>query len=148
KQGKGDTVQVQLVDAAGRADGEVFRADFEGDQCEHKSTFSEPALWCMEFPNLYQAHISLLHDGKNVHEIRQKFGFRTVEVKERDGVYVNGVKIKFKGVNRHSFTPESGRTTSKAVSIHDINLIKEMNMNAVRMAHDPPDNHFLEVCDS
>lgn len=148
KQGKADAVQVQVLDASGQMYGEVLRADFEGEQVELKGTFSDPALWSSEFPNLYQAHVSLFRNGQKVHEMRQKFGFRTVEVKERDGVYVNGVKIKFKGVNRHSFTPESGRTTSKVVSIHDVNLIKEMNMNAVRMAHYPPDNHFLEVCDS
>jgi beta-galactosidase/beta-glucuronidase len=58
------------------------------------------------------------------------------------------LKIKFKGVNRHSFYPSSGRTTSKEISIADVKLIKEMNMNAVRMSHYPPDGHFLEVCDS
>ncbi|MEJ7683619.1 MAG: glycoside hydrolase family 2 TIM barrel-domain containing protein [Segetibacter sp.] len=54
----------------------------------------------------------------------------------------------FKGVNSGSFWPTSGRTTSRAVSIQDANLIKDMNMNAVRMSHYPPDDHFLEVCDS
>ncbi len=61
---------------------------------------------------------------------------------------MNGVKIKFKGVCRHSFWPESGRTMSKRLSIEDVNLLKEMNMNAVRMSHYPPDSHFLDVCDS
>jgi hypothetical protein len=89
-----------------------------------------------------------MNDGKPVHIIRKKFGFRTIEVKQRDGIYVNGQKIKFKGVNRHSFWPATGRTTSKALSIADVQLIKEMNMNAVRMSHYPPDAHFLDVCDS
>ena len=52
-----------------------------------------------------------------------------------------------KGVNRHSFWPDSGRTTSRAVSEMDVKLIKDMNMNAVRMSHYPPDRHFLEACD-
>ncbi|MCH5597811.1 glycoside hydrolase family 2 TIM barrel-domain containing protein [Niabella ginsengisoli] len=69
-------------------------------------------------------------------------------MKQRDGIYVNGVKMKFKGVNRHSFRPESGRTTSYKNSVEDVLLIKEMNMNAVRMSHYPPDGHFLDVCDS
>ncbi|WP_315816681.1 glycoside hydrolase family 2 TIM barrel-domain containing protein [Paraflavitalea speifideaquila] len=54
----------------------------------------------------------------------------------------------FKGVNRHSFWPASGRTLSKAISIDDVALMKDMNMNAVRMSHYPPDQHFLDVCDS
>jgi beta-galactosidase/beta-glucuronidase len=92
--------------------------------------------------------ISLLQNGKAVHVVEKKIGFRTVEVKLRDGVYVNGTKVKFKGVNRHSFWPTSGRTTSKAVSLLDVQLMKDMNMNAVRMSHYPPDDHFLDTCDS
>ncbi|MEP6676740.1 MAG: glycoside hydrolase family 2 TIM barrel-domain containing protein, partial [Ferruginibacter sp.] len=49
---------------------------------------------------------------------------------------------------RHSFWPTSGRTTSKALSIEDVRLMKDMNMNAVRMSHYPPDAHFLDACDS
>ena len=148
KRGGADAIQVQIQDLNGQLYGDVLSAQFQDDQAEVNGQFSNPALWSSEFPHLYQAHITLLKNGKKVHEKVQKFGFRTVEVKERDGVYVNGVKIKFKGVNRHSFHPESGRTTSKEISIHDVKLMKEMNMNAVRMAHYPPDNHFLEVCDS
>lgn len=148
KSGGADEIQVQITDADGKPYGDVLSASFQGDQTELEEQFSNPALWSAEFPNLYQAHVSLLKNGKKVHEKTQKFGFRTIEVKERDGLYINGMKIKFKGVNRHSFHPESGRTTSKEISIHDVKLMKEMNMNAVRMAHYPPDNHFLEVCDS
>jgi len=104
--------------------------------------------WSSEFPNLYHVEISLRNNNQLLHTLQQRIGFRTVEVKQRDGIYVNGVKMKFKGVNRHSFRPETGRTTSKAISIEDVLLIKEMNMNAVRMSHYPPDGHFLDVCDS
>jgi hypothetical protein len=105
-------------------------------------------LWSPEFPNLYFIEISLLKDDMLLHTLTERFGFRTVEVRERDGIYVNGVKIKFKGVCRHSFWPETGRTLNKELSIQDVNLMKEMNMNAVRMSHYPPDQHFLDVCDS
>ena len=70
-----------------------------------------------------------------------------MDLRPRDGLYVNGVKVRLKGVNRHSFWPDSGRATSRAVSEMDAKLIKDMNMNAVRMSHYPPDRHFLEVCD-
>lgn len=104
--------------------------------------------WSSESPTLYSASISISRKGKMLHTITEKIGFRTVEVREHDGVYVNGVKMMFKGVNRHSFWPTTGRTTNKQLSIDDVNLIKAMNMNAVRMSHYPPDKHFLEVCDS
>jgi beta-galactosidase/beta-glucuronidase len=130
-----------------KSNGRTVEAAVIGDEVIH-AKYDSVQLWSSEFPNLYKAEFSLLDDGKVVHTIQQRFGFRTVEVKPRDGIYINGVKIKFKGVNRHSFRPESGRTTSKQISIEDVQLIKEMNMNAVRMSHYPPDAHFLEVCDS
>lgn len=107
-----------------------------------------PALWSSESPNLYQLELSLYQKGQLLHVVTSKFGFRTVEMRPGDGFYVNGTKIKFKGVNRHSHWPTSGRATNRNISIADVELIKEMNMNAVRMSHYPPDKHFLDVCDS
>ncbi len=105
--------------------------------------------WNPESPNLYNLNIQILDKNQKVlHRIKERIGFRTVEVREADGIYVNGQRIKFKGVNRHSFYPSSGRTTSKALSIEHVNMMKDMNMNAVRMSHYPPDKHFLEACDS
>lgn len=108
-----------------------------------------PELWSPEFPHLYQFQFQLKDEkGNVVHSVSERTGFRTVEVREQDGIYVNGVKVKLKGVNRHTFHPDYGRTSSKAFSIADVNRIKDMNMNAVRMSHYPPDQHFLEVADS
>jgi len=108
-----------------------------------------PALWTPEFPYLYTAEFTLLDEaGTLLHTISERIGFRTVEVREQDGIYVNDVRIKYKGVCRHSFHPDHGRTSSKTFSIEVVNLLKDMNMNAVRMSHYPPDRHFLEVCDS
>lgn len=102
------------------------------------------STWDPEHPNLHTATVRLLSSG---HEITQRIGFRTIEFREHDGIYLNGTKLVVKGTNRHCFHPESGRTTSKAISIEDAKLIKAMNMNAVR-CHYPSDSHFLEVCDS
>lgn len=146
--GEADEITVQLLDAKGKKFGKPLKAKLSDKNNWLEGQFSAPQLWSAEFPNLYTAQFTLSKNGKVQHQLEQKFGFRTIEVKERDGVYVNGVKVRFKGVNRHAFVPESGRTTSKEVSIADVKLMKEMNMNAVRMAHYPPDNHFLAVCDS
>ncbi|HKO80504.1 MAG TPA: glycoside hydrolase family 2 TIM barrel-domain containing protein [Chitinophagaceae bacterium] len=104
--------------------------------------------WSPESPDLYSAVFTIYKKGNPLHTVTQKFGFRTIEVKQRDGIYINGVKVKLKGVNRHSFWPASGRTTSKKISIDDVLEMKDMNMNAVRMSHYPPDDHFLDACDS
>ena len=144
-------VKVVLQDDLGN---EIQDLTLEGlKKVKGKWTFSTKAndikSWNSEAPNMYKLQIGLLDKkGKTLHTVVQKIGFRTVEVREGDGVYVNNQRIKFKGVNRHSFHPESGRTTSKELSIEHIKMIKDMNMNAVRMSHYPPDVHFLEACDS
>ena len=105
--------------------------------------------WSPEYPNLYEVVVSLEDEAGNLlHETTERIGFRTFELRPQDGFYLNGQKIVFRGVNRHTSWPTSGRTTSRALSITDVNLMKDMNMNAVRMSHYPPERHFLEVCDS
>ena len=106
------------------------------------------ASWSPEFPHRYRARVRLLAGEEVLHQRVETFGFRTVELRERDGLYVNDVKVMLKGANRHSFWPESGRCMSPALSVADVQLIKDMNMNAVRMSHYPPDGHFLDACDS
>ncbi len=104
--------------------------------------------WDCEHPNLYDATFTLIDaKGTPIHTLTERIGFRSVEFREKDGIYLNGTKLLLKGVNRHSFHPETGRTLNRAQSVSDAMLIKEMNMNAVR-SHYPPDRHFLEVCDS
>ncbi|WP_435132144.1 glycoside hydrolase family 2 TIM barrel-domain containing protein [Formosa sp. A9] len=103
--------------------------------------------WDPESPNLYTLTLALKNKGETLHETKTKIGFRTLEFIKKDGIYVNGKKIIMKGINRHEIWPESGRSTDKVISELDVNLIKDMNMNAVRF-HYPPATHFLEVCDS
>ncbi|GGE49701.1 beta-galactosidase/beta-glucuronidase [Pedobacter psychrotolerans] len=146
--GLADKINIQLTNAKGKKLGNEFSTKIASNLTQVNQEFKSPALWSSEFPNLYTATFTLIKNGKAIHQLTKKIGFRTVEVEKRDGVYVNGVKMKFKGVNRHSFYPSSGRTTSKRISIADVSLMKEMNMNAVRMSHYPPDGHFLDVCDS
>jgi hypothetical protein len=104
--------------------------------------FENPALWTAETPNLHRMKFTY-----ESHTVTERFGFRTFEVRPNDGLYLNGTKIILKGVNRHCFNPDTGRTLSRAQSYADARLIKEMNMNAVRMSHYQPDKHFLEACD-
>lgn len=104
--------------------------------------------WTPETPHLYQLTLELVNkENKTVHRHHERIGFRTVEFRPQDGIYVNGTKIVMKGINRHSFHPDGGRTTNREISIQDVQLMKEMNMNAVRF-HYPPDKHFLDACDS
>ncbi|MGO3305345.1 MAG: glycoside hydrolase family 2 protein, partial [Sphingobacterium sp.] len=104
--------------------------------------------WTAESPNLYHAEFTLLDGDTPLYLTRERFGFRTIEVRQGDGIYVNGVKVKMKGVNRHVWWPETGRSVNAKVDLQDVELIKQMNMNAVRCSHYPPDKSFLAYCDS
>lgn len=111
------------------------------------ATLKNVTPWSAENPQRYQVEFQLKHKRKILHQVTEIFGFRTIDLRPQDGLYVNGKKIRLKGANRHSFWPTSGRTTSRELSIADVQLMKDMNMNAIRVAHYPPDKHFLEVTD-
>ena len=103
--------------------------------------------WSAETPDLYQVEVTLEQDGKPVHTVNPRFGFRTFEVRPGQGLFLNGARIVLQGANRHSFWPDSGRCLSRKVCYDDARLMKAMNMNAARMSHYPPDTDFLDACD-
>jgi hypothetical protein len=142
-------IKAEVLDANGQAVGPVLAGSLIRGQNRLRlnGKWKKPALWTAETPNLYRLRVALFREGEPQHVVTQRFGFRTVEVRKGDGIYVNGQKVILKGANRHSFHPIKGRTLDVADSYGDIALLKEMNMNAVRMSHYPPDPHFLDACD-
>lgn len=114
-----------------------------------RTQLTDAAAWTAETPNLYLAEFTLRTGGivPSGHVVTQRFGFRTFELRAGDGLYLNGHKITLKGVCRHSFWPETGRTLSLERQREDVRLMKEANLNAVRMSHYPPDAEFLDLCD-
>jgi hypothetical protein len=141
---------IELFDLKGKKIGEpvLSRIEKKSIRTIVSGQFKNVKAWNPEWPNLYDMKISLKKGNTVVHEIVERIGFRTVELRMHDGFYINDEKVVFKGVNRHSFMPETGRALSEKDMLEDIRLIKEMNMNAVRCAHYPPDKRFLELCDS
>ncbi len=143
------SVEMRVLDTNGRPVGDpVTVKDVAFNEVTHLAgKIINPRLWTAETPNLYQLEVRLKLGDAVVHTLRQKFGFRTIEVRPGQGLFVNGKRVFLKGFARHSFWPDSGRTLSEQISRDDINLIKEMNGNAVRSSHYPPDRHFLDACD-
>lgn len=127
--------------------GSEFSANIGASNIVLKTQVKGQHNWTAETPRLYRVKVSLKKGDTVLHTITQRFGFRTVEARPGAGLFVNGQRVRLKGCCRHSFSPESGRTTSEKISRDDVKLIKEMNMNAVRMSHYPPDAHFLDACD-
>jgi len=144
------SVTVDLFDLEGEKAGEtVLKGIEKGTNSKTISgKFEGVKSWNPEQPNLYDLKISLKKGATVLHEITERIGFRTVELRKHDGFFINGEKVIFKGVDRHSFWPETGRALSNANHLQDIRLMKEMNMNAVRCSHYVPDKRFLDLCDS
>ncbi|MBI2513281.1 MAG: glycoside hydrolase family 2 [Opitutae bacterium] len=140
--GRVETLDGQLV-------GQPFDAAVSAgqEQAVLSSKFSDVKPWSAETPQRYRLRVALESPGGSLHRVDETIGFRTAELRPGDGFYVNGRKVRLKGTNRHSIWPTSGRTTNRALSVQDIQLIRGMNMNAVRMSHYPPDRHFLEAAD-
>ncbi|TDN39966.1 glycoside hydrolase family 2 [Hymenobacter sp. UV11] len=146
----GQTITGQVQELSGKAVGAPFavRAVPGAEKTTLRAQLSGIRAWNPEAPKLYNLVLTLADAKGPVHRVTQRFGFRTMELRPQDGLYVNGKRTILKGVCRHSEWPESGRALSKEISLLDVKLMKEMNMNAVRMSHYPPDAHFLDVCDS
>ncbi|MDN3242498.1 glycoside hydrolase family 2 TIM barrel-domain containing protein [Glycomyces tritici] len=97
--------------------------------------------WTAETPRLYEAVVAT-----ETERVSLRIGFRTVTIE--DGVLkVNGKPILLRGVNRHEWDPDTGRTLTVETMRHDLELMKRHNVNAVRTSHYPPDRRFLDLCD-
>ena len=114
-----------------------------GVTAETNEELTLPAVepWSAESPRLYEATVWTAAERVTV-----RVGFRTVAVE--DGlILVNGRPVRFRGVNRHEWHPDTGRTLDGATMRQDVLLMKRHHVNAVRTSHYPPDPRFLDLCD-
>lgn len=105
-----------------------------------------PKLWSAETPNLYTLKAQA-KDKKGVSESASvEFGFRTVEIKNAQ-LLVNGQPVLIKGADRHEMSPYRGYAVSEKEMIRDIQIMKDLNINAVRTCHYPDDPRWYALCD-
>lgn len=107
----------------------------------------EAELWSVDSPALYTARVRAMRGGECVDEKRLKFGFRTVKFKS-DGFYLNGERLKIRGLNRHQSYAYVGYAMPRSVQELDAEILKnELGVNAVRTSHYPQSQHFISRCD-
>ena len=134
--GKSKTrVEGEILDADGHVVGKI------NDLILH------PHLWTAETPYLYTLRLNLMNKKKIIHQVVRKFGIRQITW-DHAVLKVNGVPIKIKGVNHHDLSPVNGRAISDVELLQDMRLMKNANINAIRMSHYPPSERLLELCDS
>ena len=126
---KGTTVEQSLTDANGK---EVSVADVKP--------------WSAEVPTLYNLLITLKKGDKVLEVIKQRVGFRHIEIKNAQ-LLINGQPILIKGADRHELDPDKGYIVSMERMIQDIKIMKQLNINAVRTCHYPDDPRWYDLCD-
>jgi len=108
---------------------------------------TNPKKWSAEYPNLYTLVLELLDEKQQVVEIlSSRVGFRELEVRDQ-AFYVNGVAVKFNGVNSHMLHPETGHAMDVETLRKDLHLMKQFNINCVRTSHYPPNVEYLDLAD-
>ena len=148
KNPSGVSLEVLLEDQQGRV---IFKHDGHRWPYYHHEHFmldpKDVKPWTAETPNLYNLLITLKKKGEVLQVVRQRLGFRHVEIKNGQ-LLLNGQPILIKGVDRHELDPDGGYVVSMERMRQDIRIMKQLNINAVRTSHYPDDPRWYELCDS
>ena len=136
----GVKVRYDVMDAQGKI---VATA---GDK--EKLHVDNPILWNgMENPYLYTLKASVIDNGAVMDEAKLRFGFRDIKFDSDNGCILNGQHIKLKGVSRHQDREEIGNALTMAEHMEDLELIKDMGANSIRLAHYQQAGDFYDLCD-
>ena len=122
-------------------------ADVKGDAASISLSASNIVAWSAELPKLYDLVVELKNGDKVVDRREQKAGFRTVGIAKDGALTINGNPIIIHGVNRHCFSENGGRTIKREEVEQEIQLMKRLNINAIRTSHYPDNPYFYELCD-
>ena len=106
-----------------------------------KFQVDNPRLWNAERPYLYTLVIKTKEES-----ILQRVALRKIEIKDSI-IYLNNMRVKFKGVNRHDSDPYTGASITEAQALKDLKLMKLHNINAIRTSHYPNSPWFYQMCD-
>ncbi|MGB5665243.1 MAG: glycoside hydrolase family 2 TIM barrel-domain containing protein, partial [Maribacter sp.] len=108
---------------------------------------SNVKTWNAETPNLYTLLITLKNEDASVTEATSiKVGFRKVEIKNNQFL-VNGKAVLLKGANLHDHDDKTGHVVTEELTMKDLTVMKQSNLNAIRCSHYPKNPHFYRMCD-
>jgi len=138
------------------ADGNIVARSSSRDKMTHNGFtaiadtigVANPQLWDgRRSPSLYTLTVALADGDRIIDEVKQTVGFRTVTVDREKGLSLNGRPNNIRGVNRHQDRPGKGWAISEADHREDMELIKEIGANGIRLAHYPHAQYFYDLCD-
>jgi len=155
------TVETKIfeLDAAGAKSGEAVARikkrkltvePGERGKVEGEVKIANPKLWGpypTQKPNRYVAVTTVSEAGKEVDSYETRFGIRSLEFDPQEGIFVNGERIYMQGVNQHHDLGALGAAFNVRAAERQLEILREMGCNAIRMAHNPPATELLELCD-
>ena len=135
------------ITLAGRSFEKTASIDSDTEtQIRFDEAFDGVKPWSGKEPNLYYLRAVLSVNGAEKDDLIERVGFRTVEIRGTK-IYLNGEPVLLKGFNRHEDYASDGCAVTLQHMVQDMDLMQDMNANAVRTCHYPNDERFLDLCD-
>tara|TARA_B100000809_G_scaffold63492_3_gene60214 strand:- start:14331 stop:16784 length:2454 start_codon:yes stop_codon:yes gene_type:complete len=126
----------------------IDKSNFDGSKLVLSlKTIRKPKLWSIENPQLYTVQVELLVENTVVDTHVEKFGYRWFEFKDHGAFYLNGKRVLLRGTHRHEEHAGYGAAMPNELHKKDMQLIKDMGANFVRLAHYPQDPEIYKACD-
>ncbi len=108
---------------------------------------NQPELWSIDNPYMYTAVTSVYNDKELLDQYETPFGIRYFEFDSAKGFFLNGQPLKLHGVNQHHDLGALGAAVNTRAMERQLEILKGMGCNAIRMAHNPPAVELLDLCD-
>lgn len=126
---------------------EVKVSAHAGEVIEARARVTRPRLWSLQTPNLYTAITTIEQNGKLLDRYETHFGVRTIKFDATQGFFLNGEHVRINGVcDHHDLGPLGAALNTRALE-RQLEILKEMGVNAIRTSHNPPAPELLELCD-
>ena len=148
RKGEHVTVSTDIINPEGNVvanDESIYYA--HGQEFAQNFLVDKPELWQLDDPRLYTARTTLSVDGKEVDSYNTRFGIRSIEYVPEKGFFLNGKLTKFKGVCNHHDLGPLGAAVNKSALRHQLELLRDMGVNAIRTSHNMPAPELADLCD-
>ncbi len=145
-------IKTKILDPLGRqvvsTDSPMMTLAHRGDSIYQNSvSIRRPKLWDIGQPNLYRSVVSIIRDGRVIDSDTTTFGIRSIEMRQDEGFFLNGRKVKFQGVCLHHDQGPLGAVVNEASYRRQIRIMQDMGVNAIRTSHNMPAPEFVRLCD-
>lgn len=145
---KGVSIITEIIDPEGKVVADNSAPYYyHGQPMVQNFLVNAPQLWSPEHPYLYTARTNVYVEGKQTDSYNTRFGIRRLEFIPEKGFFLNGEPTKFKGVCNHHDLGPLGAAVNRSALRHQLELLQDMGVNAVRTAHNMPAPELVELCD-